>query len=123
MLDERSSDVRDAAIAHVVYLRDQSVRRERVDRTTRRNRPFSYRMKLGRETIFLGTIEYRIIRFLSSRPYRAYTRRCIAEAVSTCQNSVREETLDKYVASLRDKLGFFGDYIQTVPYIGYRFKA
>jgi hypothetical protein len=24
---------------------------------------------------------------------------------------------------LRDKLGFFADYIQTVPYIGYRFKA
>ena len=24
---------------------------------------------------------------------------------------------------LRDQLGFFRDYIQTVPYIGYRFKA
>lgn len=123
MLDEPSSDTCDAAIAHVVYLHDQSVRRKRIDRQQRRDRPSDYRMKLGRETIWLSTIEYRIIRFLAAHPYRAFTRHSIADAVSTYQDKVGKETLDRHVASLREKLGFFADYIQTVPYIGYRFKA
>ncbi len=66
MLDEESSDTRDAAIAHVVYLHDQSIRRKRIARKKRRDRPSNYRMKLGRETIWLSTIEYRIIRFLAA---------------------------------------------------------
>ena len=84
---------------------------------------FSYQMKLGRETIRLDAIEFRILRFLSSQPYRAFTRRRIAEAVSTRRHPVAPESLDRHIALLRDALGFFRDYIQTVPYIGYRFRA
>ncbi len=83
----------------------------------------SYRMKLGREIVHLDIIAFRILRFLAARPYRAYTRRRIAEAVSTPRYPVAEETLDQHVMSLREQLGFFRDYIQAVPYIGYRFKA
>ncbi len=85
--------------------------------------PWSYDMKRGRQTVRLNTVEYRIFRFLAARPYHAYTRRRIAEAVSTESQPVTAETLRRYIASLRDKLGFFADYIQSVPYIGYRFKA
>ena len=80
-------------------------------------------MKLGRLTIRVRPIEYRILRFLAARPYRAYTRRRIARAVSTRQHPVPPEALDRHVARLRHALGFFHDYIQTVPYIGYRFRA
>lgn len=83
----------------------------------------SYRMKMGRETIWLNTVEFRILRFLAATPYKAYSRRQIAEAVSTTRHPVDAETLDTYIASLREGLGFFRDYIQAVPYIGYRFKA
>jgi DNA-binding response OmpR family regulator len=84
---------------------------------------WSYRMKLGRETIWLDTIEFRILAFLAATPYRAYTRRRIAEAVGTDRFPVLEDSLDSHIASLRDKLGFFCDYVQAVPYVGYRFKA
>ena len=70
-----------------------------------------------------NTIEFRIIRFLAAHPFRAFTRRSIAEAVSTHKVKVGEDTLDRHIGTLREKLGFFADYIQTVPYIGYRFKA
>ena len=83
----------------------------------------SYRTKLGRETIHLDTIAFRILTFLAATPYRAYTRRRIAEAVSSRRHPVAEETLDRHVRLLREQLGFFRDYVQTVPYIGYRFKA
>ena len=52
-----------------------------------------------------------------------FTRRQIAEAVSTHFRPLSEASLDDYVASLRDQLGVFHDYVQAVPHVGYRFKA
>jgi DNA-binding response OmpR family regulator len=86
-------------------------------------RPTSYRLALGRETIQLGIVEFRILLFLATKPYHAFTRRSIADAVSTEQNPGVEDTVDQHVASLLDQLGVFHDYVQSVPYIGYRFKA
>ena len=83
---------------------------------------WSYQLKLGRGTIWLDAIEYRILRFLAARPYRAFTRKRIAQAVSTDSHPVTADSLGRHIKSLRDKLGFFADYIQSVPYIGYRFK-
>lgn len=87
------------------------------------DKPTSYRLALGQEIIQLGIIEFRILLFLASRPYHAFTRRGIADAVSTDQNPVAENSVDRHVASLLDQLGVFNDYVQSVPYIGYRFKA
>ena len=85
--------------------------------------PWSFRAKLGRGTIRVSSVEFRILAFLASRPYHAFSRRSIAKAVSTEKQPVFAETLGKYIKSLRRQLGFYGDYIQSVPYIGYRFKA
>ena len=85
--------------------------------------PKSFRLALGQEPIQLGNVEFRILLFLASRPYPPFTRRTIAEAVSTERDPVAEASVDEHVSSLRDQLGVFHDYVQTVPYIGYRFKA
>jgi DNA-binding response OmpR family regulator len=85
--------------------------------------PTSYRLALGQENIHLGIVEFRILLFLAGRPYHAFTRRNIADAVSSEQHPVTEDTVDRHVASLLDQLGVFHDYVQSVPYIGYRFKA
>jgi hypothetical protein len=42
--------------------------------------------------------------------------------VSTQRHPVQEDTVDAHVDSLIDQLGVFHDYIQAVPYVGYRFK-
>ena len=85
--------------------------------------PLKYHLALGDVPIQLGIVEFRILRFLASRPYYAFTRRRIAEAVHTQRHPVTDESIDQHILSLRDQLGFFHDYVQTVPYIGYRFKA
>ena len=85
--------------------------------------PTSYRLALGEQPIQLGHVEFRILLFLASRPYHPFTRHAIAAAVSTDNGPVTAETVDEHVAVLRDQLGVFYDYVQTVPYIGYRFKA
>jgi DNA-binding response OmpR family regulator len=79
-------------------------------------------LALGREPIQLGIVECRILLYLAGRPYYAFTRRNIADAVSTERHPVREDTVDTHVDSLIDQLGEFHDYIQAVPYVGYRFK-
>ena len=70
----------------------------------------------------LTLVEYRILKFLADRPNQALTHRRIAQAVSTDRHRVTEESLGDLVRSLRGQLGFYSDYIQAVPYIGYRFK-
>jgi len=85
--------------------------------------PRSYHVALGQEPIPLGIVEFRILLFLASRPYHAFTRRCIADAVNSMRDPVTEGMVDRHVASLLDQLGVFHDYVQSVPYIGYRFKA
>jgi DNA-binding response OmpR family regulator len=85
--------------------------------------PRSYHVALGREPIQLGIVEFRILLFLASRPYHAFTRRCIADAVNSKRDPVAENTVDRHVAFLLDQLGVFHDYVQSVPYIGYRFKS
>ena len=83
----------------------------------------SYRLALGQETIQLGIVEFRILLFLASRPYHAFTRRAIADAVSSERYPVAGDSVDQHVGSLLAQLGAFHDYVQSVPYIGYRFKA
>jgi DNA-binding response OmpR family regulator len=84
--------------------------------------PWSYAVKRGKKPISLTGIEWRILKLLASRPYHAFTSRHIVAAVNTDNQPVTEESLRGHIASLREKLGFFADYVQTVPYIGYRFR-
>lgn len=82
-----------------------------------------YMVELSGQAIPLEYLEFEILKFLSRRPYKAFTRRQIADAVSTADHPVDHHGLDVHIMSLRDKLGLFSDYVQSVPYVGYRFKA
>lgn len=82
-----------------------------------------YLVEISGQPINLDFVEFRILMFLSRSPYRAFTRKQIVAAVSTEAQPVTEEQLGGHINSLRGKLGLFSDYVQTVPYIGYRFKA
>ena len=84
--------------------------------------PWSYGVRIGRVPVTLGVVEYRILRFLSDRPYHGFTPRQIARGVTDDAFPVTEESIAKWIASLREQLGFFSDYVQTVPHLGYRFK-
>ena len=83
----------------------------------------SYREAFGDEPIRVGIVEFRIMLFLASRPYHAFTRRQISDAISTESHPVSEASVDCHVASLRDQLGVLHDFVQAVPHVGYRFKA
>jgi DNA-binding response OmpR family regulator len=100
--------------------------REAIERRRRKQHQATpragYLVELSGEPISLDYVEFRLLDFLSAHPYKAFSRRQIAEAISSPEFPVTEATLDGHVMTLRDKLGLFSDYVQTVPYIGYRFK-
>ena len=122
MVDDGTPDSQQERMAELSGYQRRVVSREVEERHHEVALRFSYQMKLGRVTVKLEPVEFRILQFLASRPYRAYSRKRIAKAVSTPRHPVTPESLDQHIARLRNALGFFRDYIQTVPYIGYRFR-
>jgi len=110
-------------VSDVRYVERRAQRRRRFETDEDVVDPWSYAAKRGRGTIRLTMVEYRILQFLAARPNQACTRSRIADAVSTSRHGVTVETLGSYIHSLRGQLGYYSDYIQSVPYIGYRYKG
>jgi len=71
----------DSAITDIATLQHLAARQTWPINDDRTQRFASYQLALGKEAIQLGIIEFRILLFLASRPYHAFTRRSIADAV------------------------------------------
>jgi DNA-binding response OmpR family regulator len=87
--------------------------------------PTSYRHAFGDKPIRLGAVEFQILLFLASRPYHAFTPKQVAKAVAKELKTLPldQSTLDEHVANLREQLGVLSDFVQTVPGVGWRYKA
>jgi DNA-binding response OmpR family regulator len=87
--------------------------------------PTSYRHAFGDKPIRLGAIEFQILLFLASRPYHAFTPKQVAKAVAKELKTLPldQSALDDHVANLREQLGVLSDFVQTVPGVGWRYKA
>ena len=91
---------------------------------TRKIEPgWSYEVKIGKQAIELEFLEFQVFRLLASRPYQPFSATRIIRSLSSESPSLTERQLKTIIVSLRRKLGFFADYIQRVPHMGYRFKA
>lgn len=66
--------------------------------------------------------EFKILHFLLQRPGWVFTRGQIVEAIRGENYAVTDRTIDFQMVGLRKKLGNYGDYIETVRGVGYRFK-
>lgn len=122
MWDQRLDKTNEVAGAELTEFLQIAARRVWPATDDQHGPPESYRVALGREPIQLGIVEFRILMYLAGRPYHPFTRRSIAEAVHTDYYPVTEDTVDQHVDSLLSQLGVFHDYVQAVPYVGYRFK-
>ena len=109
------------AVDQIALIREEEKKQAaEVDELVAPYRP--YMIRLVGHPINLTLVEFRIFCFLSAKPYKPFTRRQIVDTISSSKADVSADTIDGHVRSLRDKLGIFSDFIQTVPYIGYRFK-
>ena len=85
--------------------------------------PGWHEVLLAGKPIDLTFTEFRLLHFLARKPGWAFTRSQIVDAVKGEDYPVTERSVDVQVAGLRKKLGNYGDYIETVRGIGYRFKG
>jgi two-component system, OmpR family, alkaline phosphatase synthesis response regulator PhoP len=83
----------------------------------------------GRRTVLAGGkaleltyTEFQLLSVLARRPGWVFTRSQIVDSVRGSDYPVTDRSVDVQVVGLRKKLGTYGDYIETVRGVGYRFK-
>ncbi len=104
---------------------EQLRREQRTKRKSQRQiKTLPFQIVLGGKPIQLEPSEYRLVLFLAGRPYHAFSRREIFVGIKDFFDVelAAEDDVSGLIRSLRAKLGFFRDFVQTVPHIGYRFK-
>jgi DNA-binding response OmpR family regulator len=79
-------------------------------------------VKAGDRIIDLTFTEFGILYLLASRPGWVFSRQDITEIVKGGPNEVMDRAVDVHVAGLRKKLGSFGELIETVRGVGYKFR-
>jgi len=84
--------------------------------------PGRHEVLLAGQPVDLTFTEFRLLHFLARKPGWAFTRSQIVDAVKGADYPVTERSVDVQVAGLRKKLGRYGDHIETVRGVGYRFK-
>jgi two-component system alkaline phosphatase synthesis response regulator PhoP len=65
--------------------------------------------------------EFQILHYLAARPGWVFTRYQIVNAVRGEDYPVTDRSIDVQIVGLRRKLGQYGEYIETVRGVGYRF--
>jgi len=72
--------------------------------------------------IKLTFTEFQVLYFMARRPGWVFTRSQIVDAVRGDNYPVTDRSVDVQIVGLRKKLGNYGDSIETVRGVGYRFK-
>lgn len=83
--------------------------------------PHRYLVRLNGEQLDLTSTEFKILYYMAKRPGWVFTRNQLIDASRGDEYVVTDRSVDVHIVGIRKKLGEFGDYIQTVRGIGYRF--
>ncbi|MCX6137782.1 MAG: response regulator transcription factor [Ignavibacteriales bacterium] len=83
----------------------------------------SYMVTLAGKAIVLAKKEFELLVFLAKNRGRVLSRETILNSVWGADVHVVDRTIDVHVRKVREKLGTYADFIETVPGIGYRFRS
>lgn len=81
-----------------------------------------YEIRVDGNPVGVTGSEFKILRFLASRPGFVRTREQIIEATHGPRVVMSSRTVDVHITSLRRKLGVAGDLIETIRGVGYRLE-
>ena len=85
-------------------------------------RPGRYAVLAMGQPVQLTRTEFRILHLLARRPGWVFTRNQIIEAAQGDDTSVTTRSVDVHMVSLRRKLGSYGEAVETIRGVGYRFQ-
>ena len=84
--------------------------------------PARHEVLIEDRAIDLTNTEFKVLHFLARRPGWVFTRSQVVDAVHGVGYPVTDRSVDVQIVGLRKKLGEYGEYIETVRGVGYRFK-
>lgn len=80
-----------------------------------------HKVRCGGALVDLSATEFAILEFLMRSPGWVFSRNQIIDTVKGKDYPVTERSVDVQILGLRKKLGVYGDRVQTVRGVGYRF--
>jgi len=84
--------------------------------------PGRHEVTIRGRNIDLTYTEFRVLHCLARRPGWVFTRSQIVDSVRGEGYAVTDRAVDVQIVGLRKKLGEYGEYIETVRGVGYRFR-
>ena len=82
-----------------------------------------YTVSINGERVILTHKEFELLRLFLSRPGIAFTREQLYSEVWGENLSGETRTVDMHIRTLRQKLGTYGNLIETVRHVGYRLEG
>ena len=79
-----------------------------------------YVVKVDQTEIFMTKKEFELLRLLTSRPSKVFSREEIFDHIWGNETLVGDRATDVYICKLREKIG--GERIKTIKGVGYRFE-
>jgi two-component system phosphate regulon response regulator PhoB len=67
-------------------------------------------------------LEFKLLATFLENPEKIFTRRQLLEEVWGMSGEAQTRTVDTHIRRLREKLGPYGDAVQTVHSVGYRLR-
>ncbi|MCK4328380.1 response regulator [candidate division WOR-3 bacterium] len=83
--------------------------------------PVKYVVTLRKKHLSFTTKEFKLLIYLASYPGRVFTRDQLLDRIWG-EAIVTDRTIDVHIKKIREKLGDFKKYIETIRGVGYRFK-
>jgi two-component system, OmpR family, alkaline phosphatase synthesis response regulator PhoP len=82
----------------------------------------SYRVKINDIEIVFPKKEFEILAFLLANKGKVYSRNILLNNIWGDDVYVIDRTIDVHIRKIREKLGDYGEYIETIKGVGYRFR-
>lgn len=84
--------------------------------------PVKYRVFIDQKEIFFPKKEFELLYYLAQNTGKILTRENILNSVWGSNVYVVDRTIDVHIRKIREKMGKYGDYIETIKSVGYRMK-
>ena len=85
--------------------------------------PNEHTVSVDGERVILTFKEYELLRLFLSQPGHAFTREQLLSQVWNTEYVGETRTVDMHIRTLRQKLGKYGNMIETVRNVGYRLEG
>jgi two-component system alkaline phosphatase synthesis response regulator PhoP len=82
----------------------------------------NYTVRIDGKETFFPKKEFELLAFLASNRGKVFTREALLRRIWGESVFVIDRTVDVHVSKVREKLGAFGSWIETVKGVGYRFS-